>query len=406
MFARSELLMLTASLAVLVGCATTDQGTRTVGERPQELNSTEASLWYRMDEAEENLRSSGRVIDDPALTGYVDALVCRIAGEFCPDVRVYVVNNPGFNAMMAPNGMMVINSGLLLRAESEDELGFVIGHELVHYLENHALEQHAAARNANITAAVVGSVLSIGVAAATGGVPGQGYSGSGASIATALAYGGAYAYSRERESEADRMGLQLASAAGLDPKAGPKIWNDLLNELEASDDNRRAARANRGGMFRTHPVIQARIEALEEEAASMQGEPADSTAFRAAVAPFINDWLDAEIALRDYGSTLQLIERRIAAGGHEGVFLAAKARVLGMRDDEGDFDRALETYEAAAAYADMPAQAYRDLGELNRRAGRSAEAAEAFTTYLQRVPDARDALLVERYIQTLMGESE
>ena len=132
------------ALSTLAACAT-DQGTRAVGERPAALDTTEASLWYQMDQEEERLRTSGRLLEDPALNDFVGELVCELAGEYCAETRVYVVDTIDFNAMMAPNGMMLVNSGLLLRASSEDELAFVIGHELAHFIENHALEQ----RNAN-----------------------------------------------------------------------------------------------------------------------------------------------------------------------------------------------------------------------------------------------------------------
>ncbi len=399
--------MLAAAAVSLSACATsTDYGTRAVGDRPMELNTTEASMWYQMDEAEADLQTSGRLVEDARLNAYVDDLVCRIAGEFCSDIRVYVVDNPGFNAMMAPNGMMVINTGLLLRADSEDELGFVIGHELVHYIENHALEQRAATRNANITAAVLSSVVSIGIAAGTGTMMGQGYSGSGGSIAAALAYGGAFSYSREREAEADAMGLEMAIEQGLDPKAGARIWSNLLAELEASDDNRRADRAERSGLFRTHPIIRDRIDALESQAADYPDVEPRVEAYDAVIAPFIGDWLDAQIGMRDNGSSLYLIDRGLEAGRHPGIFQAARARVLVQRGEEGDAEAAMDAYRAAIAYEDAPADAFRDYGDLLRRQGENAEAAQAFTTYLQRAPQARDARLVERYIENLMGETE
>lgn len=38
-----------------------------------------------------------------------------MARDYCADVRVYLIRNPGFNASMAPNGMMQAWTGLLLR---------------------------------------------------------------------------------------------------------------------------------------------------------------------------------------------------------------------------------------------------------------------------------------------------
>ena len=45
-----------------------------------------------------------------------------------PDVRVYLERTPLFNASMAPNGMMTVWTGLMLRVENEAQLAAVLGH--------------------------------------------------------------------------------------------------------------------------------------------------------------------------------------------------------------------------------------------------------------------------------------
>ena len=57
---------------------------------------------------------------DPVLTGYVRELACRVAGDYCGDLRVYLLKNPTFNASMAPNGVMLVHTGLLIRSLSSD----------------------------------------------------------------------------------------------------------------------------------------------------------------------------------------------------------------------------------------------------------------------------------------------
>src|SRR3712207_9320547 len=68
-------------------------------------------------EDERKLRESKYVINDPELNDYLTGVLCRAVGpERCKGVRIYVVRMPAFNASMAPNGMMQVWSGLLLRA--------------------------------------------------------------------------------------------------------------------------------------------------------------------------------------------------------------------------------------------------------------------------------------------------
>src|SRR5215831_9630937 len=125
------------ALFALVACATVSLQP---GERPTP-GSDEAGLWMQMDRAELTLRTSANLVYDPALNEYVRQIVCRLAGPHCDGLRVYIVRNPEFNASMAPNGMMLVWTGLLLRMENEAQLAFILGHELGHYLRRHALQQ-------------------------------------------------------------------------------------------------------------------------------------------------------------------------------------------------------------------------------------------------------------------------
>jgi len=56
-----------------------------------------------------------RVHASDALLDYVQAIACRLGGDHCPDIRVHLVRTPLFNASMAPNGMMQVWTGLMLR---------------------------------------------------------------------------------------------------------------------------------------------------------------------------------------------------------------------------------------------------------------------------------------------------
>src|SRR5690349_23878182 len=75
--------------------------------RPAE-NTDEGGLWGASDRAEISARASGTIEHDPELTAYVRGVACRVAAQYCGDVRVYVMNRPFFNASMAPNGYMEV----------------------------------------------------------------------------------------------------------------------------------------------------------------------------------------------------------------------------------------------------------------------------------------------------------
>jgi predicted Zn-dependent protease len=307
-------------------------------------------------------------------------------------VRLYVMNRPFFNASMAPNGYIEAWSGLLLRAENEAQLAFVLGHEISHYSERHSVAMLRTMRG-RATAALM---LSVGASAA-----GAGYAGD-------LIYLGALAsvfgYSRENESEADRLGFDRAVAAGYDSGAGAAIWNNLIEETRASDNPDVRRRETRASVFATHPLSADRVEALQALAAARGGGgETQRERYRAAIRPFLDPWLRAELRRRDFGQTLLLLERLGAHGEDIGMVEYYRGEVHRLRRGDGDRERSAVHYANAIAYPDAPAEAWRELGELAARANDTAQALHYFTTYLERAPEAEDRALVEARIAQWQG---
>src|SRR3546814_3527175 len=70
---------------------------------------------------------------------YLVEVMQRLSRDFSSDMRVYLMRTPYFNASMAPNGMMTVWSGLLLRVNDEAQLAAILGHEMGHYMQRHTL---------------------------------------------------------------------------------------------------------------------------------------------------------------------------------------------------------------------------------------------------------------------------
>ena len=179
------------------------------------VDTDEGGLWGMMDREEARVRRSPLAVHDAALNKYLTELTCRLAADHCPDLRVHVVRMPMFNASMAPNGMMVVWTGLLLRVENEAQLAAVIGHEMGHYLERHTVEQLRTAKDRAVLAQLFGMLG--GVASTVGQI----------GVLASL-----FAFSRDHESRADRVGMKLMQQAGYDGRQAAQVWDDLLGELK------------------------------------------------------------------------------------------------------------------------------------------------------------------------------
>jgi Zn-dependent protease with chaperone function len=355
------------------------------------VNSDEGGLWGMSDRAEQDARNSGQLERDPALNAYLREVACRVANDACGDIRLYVMNRPYFNASMAPNGYMEVWSGLLLRAEDEAQLAFVLGHEVGHYRERHSLATLRAIRG-RAGAAMVFSIIAAG--AGVGIIGDIVYLGTIASV---------FGFSRENESAADVIGYDHAVAAGYDPQAGHKIWTNLVAETRASDNPDTRRQETRASIFRTHPLSADRIEDLSERAAQASGGATHRERYRTVIRPFLDEWLRADLRRRDYGQTWLVLDRLAAHGEDLGVVEYYRGEINRLRRGDGDRERAFQHYTNAIAQPDAPAAAWRELGEYAARDGRNAEAAALFTTYLERAPQAGDRALVEARIGQLSG---
>ncbi len=379
---RLSVLCLLALLGA--GCATpTPKEDISPGARPA-LDSDEAGFWMQMDQVEEALKTSGRVVTDPDLDVYVRDIVCRLAPAYCGDVRIYIVQSANFNASMAPNGSMRVWSGLILRAENEAQLAYVLGHELAHYLRRHSLRQWRDLR------AKTDALVFFKFATAVAGV---GIIGSIVELGTIESV---FAFSRDQEREADERGFEMMAAAGYDPREAAKVWRRLLEEKEAAEDPDRVI------FFSTHPSTEERTETLARLADARGGAgEVGREPFLAATQRFHRTWLRDELRQRDFPRMQVLLRQQEASGAAPGDVRFYEGELYRLRADEGDAVKAIGAYEAALQAGGAPAETHRSLALLYWSQGRKAEARGAFEAYLEANPDADDRAMVESYLQQI-----
>ncbi len=221
-----------------------------LGESSTSLFSTEfehqlGRAWLRV------FRSQAPTVDDPLLQDYLETLIYRLANHSQLEdrrIEVVIVDNPTINAFAVPGGVIGIHNGLLMYAQSEDELATVLAHEIAHLSQRHFSRGVEHQRNQtpfNLAALLASFVL----LATVGGDAGI----AALSATQALAQDSALRYSRGNEAEADRVGMATLVEAGLDPHAAPAMFERML---QAS----RYARGNRIPEFlRSHPLSKNRI---------------------------------------------------------------------------------------------------------------------------------------------------
>ena len=190
-----------------------------------------------------------------ALQRQVDGLV-ESWPENPYEFRVGIVDAPEPNALALPGGIILVTDTLLRQAETENELAFVLGHEIGHFSNRDHLRQLGRA-----------ALLSLLVAALLGR--------SADSAPTGLADLALRGFGRQQETEADLIGLRLVQ----------QTYGHVNQSWRFFE--RMAAAENTSGPFAsfaaTHPSSSDRVSKLREIAKangwSMTGPVTPLTAY-------------------------------------------------------------------------------------------------------------------------------
>lgn len=381
-----------AMSAVLVFTATVpafaDQPPVPPGYKPAP-DTDEAGLWMQGDEAERKIQSLPQLVRDEGLNTYVKKLVCKLAGDYCNDIRVYILDVPMFNASMAPNGMMILYTGTLLRCDNEAQLSFVLAHEIAHFRKRHGLDQWRSAVN---TAGAMGVIGLISAGAGVFGLIGV--------LVQLGAAAGFVSYTRDQEREADAMGFDIATAKGYDPREAATLWTNLATE-DAAD----ATVRDRSTFLSSHPQSKERMETMEAKAASLAATAKDWNTdpedLSSATAPYRAQWYQQVMEFEDSNALLTVLNRKIARDPNSGELRYFLAEAYRRRNKDGDVAKARESYQAAIDDGNAPVAAYKGLGIAAMKAGDKPAAHAAFDKYLALAPQADDRSMIEYYCSRL-----
>lgn len=378
-------------ITFLVGCTTPIGGAKKVEDiKPQEtpsIETIEAGLWMQMNKYEENLKTSGSRHKDKNLEKYLKNILCKLTSDYCKDIRVYVQDMPYFNAFMAPNGMMVVWTGLLLRAQNEAQLAAVIGHEAGHYIKRHSLKSWLDAKSR--TDLMV--LLSIGLA--VGGVP----AGGDIFNLTQLLQAGFMAkHSRDNEREADKIGLDFLINSGYEPYEAPKIWENIIKEMELGEVNKPLS------FLASHPAPEERIENLKKQIEKYENikNEKNTNELKEKIQPHLKTWIKSEIRLNNkVEQTEFVLETTFEDSKNEYLLKFYKGEVYRLRGDiEDNYDKAINYYNESIKAKNDFSDVYRELGLLQLKTEKKNEAKKNLTKYLKLAKNPKDKSIIESYL--------
>jgi beta-barrel assembly-enhancing protease len=161
----------------------------------------------------------------------------RLSSQY--PIEVTLLKSKTINAYALPGGQIVVYSGIVEKMKAPEELAALLAHEATHINERHSLRSLLrSTANGILISVVFGDASGI----------------SGAAISGAETLHGLQ-YSRSLEAEADRKGMDLMVANGVDVRGMKGLMQTLRQEEELP---------NELSFISSHPLTGERIKAAEK----------------------------------------------------------------------------------------------------------------------------------------------
>ncbi|NXM92732.1 OMA1 Metalloendopeptidase, partial [Oenanthe oenanthe] len=134
---------------------------------------------------------------------------------------IHVVDEPGVNAFVLPNGQVFVFTGLLEAVSDIHQLSFILGHEIAHAVLEHAAEKASLVHFLDFLSLIFLTMIWAICPRDSLAVVGQW-------IQSKLQeFMFDRPYSRTLEAEADKVGLQFAAKACVDVRASSVFWQQM-----------------------------------------------------------------------------------------------------------------------------------------------------------------------------------
>ncbi len=206
-----------------------------------------ATAWAQTDEEKVGKAAAAQVLGaaslltNDAVQQYANLLGMALAPYAGANYKWHfgVIKSDSINAFATPGGYVLLTAGLLKTLDNEDEMAFVVAHEIAHVARRHYYQVVQRQRLAEQATKGLQAVMQDSDAAKLAQASGQIY---------------ARGLDKTAEFEADRLGVEFMTRAGYDPAAAIGVL-EKLQRLKGDDPRAEL-------LFSTHPSPSERLDML------------------------------------------------------------------------------------------------------------------------------------------------
>jgi predicted Zn-dependent protease len=179
-------------------------------------------------------------------------------------VDVYLIQDDSLNAFVAGGQNIFLHTGLLIRAETPEQIMGVIAHETGHIAAGHLAGRKEQFEN-SMAQVLASYVVGIGAAILSGRPEFVGVAASGGGD---IALRNLLSYTRSQEASADQAAVTYMNNAGVSPKG-------MLEFMRILSGQEFLLSSNQDPYLRTHPLSRERISLLENAVEKSQHRSAE-----------------------------------------------------------------------------------------------------------------------------------
>jgi beta-barrel assembly-enhancing protease len=197
------------------------------------------------------IKGGSKLVEDPVVLEQLKLLTGPLVegiGDAKYPLKFHIVEDATLNAFAMPGGNVVLHTGLLLAADTPEEVAGVLGHEIAHVTKRHGFRGIISSAGLYIlVSTLVGDVSSIL-----------------AVVADNSAFLLDQKFSRDFEREADEVGWDYLLKADIDPRGMVGFFKKLQEEEKRMLENSPVGGIEGAlSVLSTHPATEERIATLE-----------------------------------------------------------------------------------------------------------------------------------------------
>jgi predicted Zn-dependent protease len=179
--------------------------------------------------------------------------VFKAAGLDAAAIKVHLINDNRINAFVTPGMNMFINTGLLIRSDTPNQVIGVMAHETGHIAGGHLVRIQEELRNATIES-ILAMIAGIGAGVATGNA---GVGAGAMMLGQGIAQRNVLKYSRTQEASADQAGMGFLDDTHQSARGMLEFFEKLESQMLLNT-------GSQDPYLQTHPLTRDRIDSVQQ----------------------------------------------------------------------------------------------------------------------------------------------